>query len=48
MDEHADLGHAHLRVARPTDDLAALVTFYRDGLGFEVLSKFDHNGFEAG
>ncbi len=27
---------AHLRIARPTDDLEAVVAFYRDGLGFEV------------
>jgi 7-cyano-7-deazaguanine reductase len=41
-----DLSRCHLRVARPTDDLAAVVRFYRDGLGFEVLSEFrDHAGF---
>ena len=34
-----------LRVARPTNDLDALVRFYRDGLGFEVLGGFeDHAG----
>ena len=32
-----DLGKAHLRVARPTDNWVAVVKFYRDGLGFEVL-----------
>lgn len=43
-----DLGRAHLRVARPTDDLAAVVAFYRDGLGFEVLSEFtNHDGFDG-
>jgi catechol 2,3-dioxygenase-like lactoylglutathione lyase family enzyme len=48
MSEPADLGRAHLRVARPTDDLAAAVRFYRDGLGFEVLSEFtDHDGFDG-
>ncbi len=37
-----------LRVARPTDDLAALVHFYCDGLGFEVLDRFaDHDGFDG-
>lgn len=42
------LGKAHLRVARPTDDLARVVKFYRDGLGFEVLSEFkDHDGFDG-
>jgi catechol 2,3-dioxygenase-like lactoylglutathione lyase family enzyme len=43
-----DLGRAHLRVARPTDDLAAVVNFYRDGLGFEVLYEFTgHEGFDG-
>lgn len=42
------LGSAHLRVARPTDDLAPVVAFYRDGLGFEVLYEFaDHAGFDG-
>src|SRR6185436_14231652 len=44
----ADLGKAHLRVARPSDDLEAVVRFYRDGLGFEVLYEFrDHDGFDG-
>jgi catechol 2,3-dioxygenase-like lactoylglutathione lyase family enzyme len=48
VDRPADLGPAHLRVARPTDDLAAVVAFYRDGLGFDVLSEFrDHAGFDG-
>jgi catechol 2,3-dioxygenase-like lactoylglutathione lyase family enzyme len=39
---------AHLRVARPTDDLDACVRFYRDGLGFDVLASFtDHDGFDG-
>ena len=33
-----------LRVARPTDNLAALLPFYVDGLGFEVLYRFDGDG----
>ena len=38
----------HLRIARPTDDIAALLPFYRDGLGFEVLSQFTgHDGFDG-
>ena len=46
MDKLADLGKAHLRVARPSDDLAAVVKFYRDGLGLYVLNEFkDHEGF---
>lgn len=37
-----------LRVARPTNDLAALLAFYRDGLGLEVLYEFeDHDGFDG-
>jgi catechol 2,3-dioxygenase-like lactoylglutathione lyase family enzyme len=48
MNRPADLGKAHLRVARPTDDLAAVVAFYRDGLGFELLYEFaDHDGFDG-
>ena len=44
----ADLLRTHLRVARPTDDLAAVVRFYRDGLGLDVLSEFnDHEGFDG-
>ena len=43
-----DLGQAHLRIARLSADLAAVVKFYRDGLGFEVLYEFkDHDGFDA-
>jgi catechol 2,3-dioxygenase-like lactoylglutathione lyase family enzyme len=48
MPLRADLAAAHLRIARPTDDLAAVVRFYRDGLGFEVLYEFhDHDGFDG-
>src|SRR5262245_58617224 len=48
MDEPADLGNAHLRIARLSDDLAANVTFYRDGLGLEVLYEFkEHDGFDG-
>jgi len=37
-----------LRVARPTDNLDAVVTFYRDGLGLEELYRFvDHEGFDG-
>ncbi|GMU02698.1 VOC family protein [Corallococcus caeni] len=37
-----------LRVARPTTNLDAVVRFYRDGLGFEVLGGFeDHAGFDG-
>lgn len=37
-----------LRVARPSDDLDALLPFWRDGLGLSVLSRFaDHDGFDG-
>jgi len=39
---------AHLRVARPTDNLRAIVEMYRNGLGLDVLSHFeDHEGFDG-
>jgi hypothetical protein len=48
MTGRVDLGGAHLRVARPTDDLAAVVRFYRDGLGLDMLCEFnDHDGFDG-
>jgi catechol 2,3-dioxygenase-like lactoylglutathione lyase family enzyme len=37
-----------LRVARPSDDLDPLLKFYRDGLGFSLLYRFeDHDGFDG-
>jgi catechol 2,3-dioxygenase-like lactoylglutathione lyase family enzyme len=37
-----------LRIARPSDDLAGVIHFYRDGLGFEILCEFkDHDGFDG-
>lgn len=48
MEPAANLGRAHLRVARPTDDLNAVVRFYRDGLGFQVVGEFkNHDGFDG-
>jgi catechol 2,3-dioxygenase-like lactoylglutathione lyase family enzyme len=48
MAPSSHLKKAHLRVARPTDDLAAVVKFYRDGLGFDLLYEFkDHDGFDG-
>ena len=45
---NATLAKAHLRVARPTDDLSAVVQFYRDALGFDVLYEFhDHDSFDG-
>jgi len=37
-----------IRVARPTNQLAAVVRFYHEGLGFEILATFeDHEGFDG-
>lgn len=37
-----------LRVARPTNDLAPLIRFYGDGLGFKVIGHFEnHAGFDG-
>ncbi len=42
------VGKAHLRIARPTDQMAEIIRFYRDGLGFEVIGSFsDHDGFDG-
>ena len=39
---------ATLRVARPTDQLAAIAAQYEQGLGFERLGSFaDHDGFDG-
>ena len=36
------------RIVRPTDNLEALLPFYRDGLGLTVLDSFQgHDGFDA-
>jgi len=37
-----------LRVARPTDNIEALLPFYRDGLGLDILYRFEgHDGFDG-
>lgn len=37
-----------LRIARPTNDIAALLPFYRDGLGLAELTSFSgHRGFNG-
>ncbi|KAJ9134566.1 Prolyl endopeptidase [Coniochaeta hoffmannii] len=42
------LATAHIRIARPTNDMPSLVPFYRDGLCFEVLLTFSgHEGFDG-
>jgi catechol 2,3-dioxygenase-like lactoylglutathione lyase family enzyme len=41
-------GAPSLRIARPCDDLEALVPFYRDGLGLVILGSFEnHDGFDG-
>ena len=41
-------GMSKLRVARPSDNLEELIRFYRDGLGLEILSRFEnHEGFDG-
>ena len=48
MSSDQPLAAAHIRFARPTDQLAAVVAFYRDGLGLEVLASFEgHEGFDG-
>ncbi|MCQ8239704.1 VOC family protein [Rhizosaccharibacter radicis] len=40
--------HPVLRVCRPSDDPEALLPFYREGLGFDVLCRFrDRQGFDG-
>lgn len=40
--------HAVLRIARPTDHLQRVAQMYIEGLGFELLGKFeDHQGFDG-
>ena len=42
------LASTRLRVARPTDDLDAVLRFYRDGLGLMELFRFEnHDGFDG-
>jgi len=37
-----------LRVARPTNDMAMILKFYRDGVDLDVLYEFrDHEGFDG-
>ncbi len=37
-----------LRVARPTNNLDAVLRFYRDGCGLQVIDSFaDHDGFDG-
>jgi catechol 2,3-dioxygenase-like lactoylglutathione lyase family enzyme len=37
-----------IRIARPTDRLAEVVKFYTDGLGLQILDRFEnHEGFDG-
>jgi catechol 2,3-dioxygenase-like lactoylglutathione lyase family enzyme len=37
-----------IRIARPTDKLDEVIRFYTDGLGFEILDRFEnHQGFNG-
>jgi len=38
----------HLRVARPTNNPDEMIRFYKDGLGFKILSFFEnHDSFDG-
>ena len=46
--ERPPLAGCVLRVVRPTDQMDAVVAFYRDGLGFPELTRFSgHDGFDG-
>src|SRR5689334_11940041 len=48
MDKPTGIATAHLRIARPTDDLDPVICFYRDGLGFAILAEFrGHDGYDG-
>lgn len=37
-----------VRIARPTDQLDKVIKFYTDGLGFQILYRFEnHDGFDG-
>ncbi|CAO2654405.1 Nn.00g111380.m01.CDS01 [Neocucurbitaria sp. VM-36] len=39
---------AHLRIARPTPSITALLSFYTAGLGFQIIGSFtQHAGFDG-
>jgi len=48
MDPGYDFWTPTLRIARATDNIDALLPFYVDGLGFQILTRFeDHLGFSG-
>ncbi len=45
---HSDFPVVQVRVARQTDQLAAIIRFYRDGLGLSVIGSFEnHAGYDG-
>jgi hypothetical protein len=40
--------HAQIRIARPTDKRDQVVGFYHDGLGFPIISQFEHHAGYSG
>jgi catechol 2,3-dioxygenase-like lactoylglutathione lyase family enzyme len=43
-----DFNGVQIRVARPTNNLEAIIEFYTAGLGLIILSRFeDHNGYNG-
>ena len=48
MSQGYDVWTPTLRIARATDNIDALLPFYVDGLGFQILTRFeDHEGFSG-
>lgn len=45
MSQGYDIWTPTLRIARPTDDIDALLPFYVDGLGFQILTRFEDRDF---
>lgn len=44
----ADWFAGRVRVARPTDQLAQVTAFYRDGIGLDIIAHFeDHAGYDG-
>ena len=42
------ISKATLRVVRPTDNLVSIVSFYRDGLGLQIIDQFeDPDGYRV-
>jgi hypothetical protein len=45
MSKGYDIWTPTLRIARATDDIDALLPFYVDGLGFQILTRFEDDRF---